>query len=88
MKPYPTFEQLREHRELPVINPATGRRFVISLRSWGGCMWAIQVYPDQRQALDSTNPFVTAHRLMNRDTIEQWLERLRRLRIGDEERPA
>lgn len=85
MKRHPTFEQLREHQELSVIYPDSERRFRVSLRSWGGCMWAIRVYPDQRQALDSTNPFVTAHRLMERATIEQWLERLRLLRIGGEE---
>jgi hypothetical protein len=84
MKRRPTFEQLREHQERSVIHPDSGR-FRVSLRSWGGCLWAIRVHPDQRQSLDAINPFVTAHRLMERATIEQWLERQRLLWIGGEE---
>jgi hypothetical protein len=52
MKRPPTFEQLREHRELAVINPDSGRRFRVSLRGWGECLWAIRVYPDQRKDSD------------------------------------
>ena len=85
MKRPPTFEQLREHRELAVINPDSGRRFRVSLRGWGECLWAIRVYPDQRKDSDSGNPFATAHRLMTRSTREEWLERLRLLLVSKTE---
>jgi hypothetical protein len=84
MKPHPTFEQLREHKELSVIYPDTGKCFRVSLRSWADCLWAIRVYPYQRHPSDAVNPFVTAHRLMPRAMIEQWLESLRLLRLGQE----
>ena len=77
MKRHPTFEQLREHRELPVINPATGRRFVISLRDWQGALWAVRVLPAAPRPADKINPFVQKHRLLARPVIEEWLERLR-----------
>jgi hypothetical protein len=34
----PTFELLRERRELSVVNPDTGTRFAISLRDWQGSL--------------------------------------------------
>ena len=72
----PTFEQLREARELAVINPDNGKRFRVSLRDWEGCLWAIRVYPYRPRAVDRENPFVTAHRLVPRESIEDWLGRL------------
>jgi len=77
MKKAPTFAQLREARELAVVNPATGTRFRVSLRDWEGCLWAVCVRPDRLRAVDWDNPFVTAHRLLSRETIEEWLRRLR-----------
>jgi hypothetical protein len=86
MKPRPTFAQLRQHKELLVINPENGLRFRVSLRSWCDCLWFVRVYPYQRHPSDADNPFVTAHRLMPRDAIEEWLERLRLARIGTEQK--
>jgi hypothetical protein len=80
MKRHPTFEQLREHRELPVINPATGRRFVISLRDWQGALGAVRVIPAVARPADKINPFVQKHRLLARPVIEEWLDRLRLVR--------
>ena len=77
MKRCPTFEQLCEHRELAVVYPETGLRFRVSLRDWEGCLWAVRIYPDQMRPHDRDDPFVTAHRLLSRDTIEDWLGRLR-----------
>jgi hypothetical protein len=77
MKPHPTFEQLREHRELPVINPATGGRFAISLRDWQGALWAVRVLPATPRPADKLNPFVQKHRLLARPVIEEWLDKLR-----------
>ena len=86
MKRTPTFEQLREHQELAVIYPDSGRRFRVSLRSWGECLWAIRVYPEQPQPSVASNPFVTAHRLMMRPAIEEWLERLHLMPKGNGQR--
>jgi hypothetical protein len=77
MRKAPTFEQLRERRELPVINPATGKRFLISLREWQGALWAVRVVPALPEPSDQFNPFVQQHRLLDRFAIEAWLERLR-----------
>jgi len=77
MNKAPTFAQLRQARELAVVNPATGTRFRVSLRDWEGCLWAICVRPERLRAVDWENPFVTAHRLLSRETIEEWLCRLR-----------
>jgi hypothetical protein len=41
MKRRPTFEQLVEARELPVVYPPTGKRFTISLRDWQGALRGI-----------------------------------------------
>jgi hypothetical protein len=76
MKRHPTFEQLREHRELPVINPVTGRCFVVSLRDWQGALWAVRVFPAAPRPADKINPFVQKHRLLGRPVIEEWLDRL------------
>jgi hypothetical protein len=77
MKRHPTFEQLREHRELPVINPVTGSRFAISLRDWQGALWAVRVLPAVPRPADKLNPFVQKHRLLSRPVIEEWLDKLR-----------
>ena len=76
----PTFELLSERRELPVINPATGRRFIISLRDWQGALWAVRVLPAAARPADKINPFVQKHRLLARPVIEEWLQRLRLVR--------
>jgi len=73
----PTFEWLQEARELPVVNPATGARFTISLRDWQGALWAVQVRPARPRPTDAANPFVQKHRLMARSRIEGWLAGLR-----------
>ena len=73
----PTFELLRERRELPVANPATGARFTISLRDWQGALWAVRVLPATPGPADGANPFVQQHRMLARSGIEEWLERLR-----------
>ena len=73
----PTFELLSEQRELPVIHPATGARFTISLRDWQGALWAVRVLPAVPRPADKVNPFVQQHRLLGRQVIEEWLERLR-----------
>lgn len=76
MKKKPTFEFLSEQRELPVINPATGAHFTVSLRDWQGALWAVRVKPAVPRPADKGNPFVQRHRLMARPVIEAWLERL------------
>jgi hypothetical protein len=73
----PSFELLCEQRELPVVNPATGARFTISLRDWQGALWAVQVRPAHPRATDAANPFVQKHRLMARSCVEGWLLGLR-----------
>ena len=77
MRRKPTFELLSERRELPVINPATRRRFVISLRDWQGALWAVRVLPAAPQPADKANPFVQQHRILSRPVIEEWLDCLR-----------
>lgn len=72
----PTFELLRERRELSVVNPETGTRFEISLRDWQGSIWAVRVHPAKLGPADLGNPFVTAHRMMPQEAIEEWLGRL------------
>ncbi len=73
---HPTFTQLRERRELRVVNPQNGVRFDISLADWQGALWAVRVRPEKLRPTDFDNPFVTAHRLMSRPAIEEWLGRL------------
>jgi len=62
---------------LRVVNPQNGVRFDISLADWQGALWAVRVRPEKLRALDSDNPFVTAHRLLPRPVIEDWLAGLR-----------
>ena len=71
----PTFEQLRAKRKLRVRNPRNGIRFEVSLRNWQNILWAVRVLPENRK-VDRGNPFRTAHRLMSRTNIEDWLSRL------------
>ena len=77
MKSKPTFELLRERRELRVTYPASGARFTISLRDWRGALWGVKVIPEKRRASDAFNPYVQKHRYLARCWIEDWLERLR-----------
>ena len=77
MSAKPTLEMLRERRELPVVYPATGARFTISLRDWQGALWAVKVIPKTRRLGDAFNPYVQTHRLLPRSCIEHWLDRLR-----------
>ena len=56
MKHAPTFELLCEQRELPVVNPATGARFTISLRDWQGALWAVRVVPAAPGSADTPRP--------------------------------
>ena len=76
MKRRPTFELLCEVRQLPVVNPESGLRFTISLRDWEGVLWAVRVRPETLMPSDWDNPYVTAHRLMDRLAIEDWLSKL------------
>lgn len=82
----PTFTQLRERRELRVVNPRTGVRFAVSLADWQGALWAVRVRPEKLRPSDSDNPFVTAHRLLPRPVIEDWLAGLRLLRSAGRNR--
>ena len=81
MKP-PTFTQLRERRELRVVNPRNGVRFDISLHDWQGALWAVRVRPEKLRPSDFDNPFVTDHRLLPRPVIENWLSGLMLARPG------
>lgn len=76
MKHAPTFEMLRERREMCVRYPPSGLRFIISLRDWQGALWAVKVIPQNLRREDRKNPFVTNHRIMTRLNIVEWLERL------------
>ncbi len=74
--PVPTFALLREKRRLAVRNPENGARFTISLRDWEEIVWSVRVYPET-QWRDPGNPYTTAHRIMPRMRIEDWLVELR-----------
>lgn len=72
----PTFALLREKRRLAVCNPRNGVRFVVSLRDWEEMLWAVRVHPgpgDRRRR----GSYTTAHRVMARVRIEDWLSELR-----------
>jgi hypothetical protein len=73
----PTFELLREKRELSVISPRTRARFTVSLRDWQGVLCSIRIHPHVKKPTDHRNPFVSAHRMMSRSRIEDWLSSLR-----------
>jgi hypothetical protein len=75
MKRHLSFEQLRQTSELQVVNPDTGSRFIISLRGWQNTLWAVRIIPSECHRV-SNNPFTTAHRLMSRSAIEEWLSQL------------
>ena len=72
----PTFALLREKRRLAVRNPENGARFTISLRDWQSMLWAIRVHPEPKWR-QRDNAYTTAHRIMPRPRIEDWLAELR-----------
>ncbi len=72
----PTFALLREKRRLAVWNPENGVRFTISLRNWQETLWAIRVHPEPKWRRPR-NPYTTAHRILPRMAIEDWLAELR-----------
>ena len=72
----PTFALLREKRRLRVRNPENGARFTISLRDWQAMLWAVRVHPEP-QWRQAGNAYTTAHRIMARGRIEDWLAQLR-----------
>ncbi len=71
----PTFEMLLAKRRLAVVNPESGHRFVISLRDWERCLWAVRVIPHEPPARPP-DAYETAHRLISQDALEIWLEHL------------
>ena len=72
----PTFALLREKRRLRVRNPENDARFTISLRDWQSMLWAVRVHPEP-QWRQPGNAFTTAHRILPRTRIEDWLAELR-----------
>ncbi len=72
----PTFALLREKRRLAVCNPENGVRFTISLRDWQSMLWAVRVHPEPKWR-QRGNAYTTAHRIMPRPRIEDWLAELR-----------
>jgi hypothetical protein len=73
----PTFELLREKKELHVVYPENGHRFEISLRDWEGCLWFVRVYPRHPRPSDKNQAYVGAHRMISRATLDDWLSRLK-----------
>ena len=71
----PTFAQLREKRRLRVRNAENGARFTVSLRDWEEMIWAVRVSPEP-QWREHRNAYATAHRIMPRIEIEDWLAKL------------
>jgi hypothetical protein len=71
----PTFALLREKRELRVRNPENGARFTISLRDWQSMLWAVRVHPEPEWR-QRGNAYTTAHRILPRTRIEDWLAEL------------
>ena len=72
----PTFALLWEKRSLAVCNPENGARFTISLRNWQEMLWAVRVHPEPKWR-QRGNPYTTAHRILPRERIEDWLAELR-----------
>ena len=72
----PTFELLREQRRLRVRNPENGICFTISLRDWQEMLWAVRVHPEPQWRAPE-NAYTTAHRILPRPRIEDWLAELR-----------
>ena len=75
-KTAPTFALLREKRRLAVRNPENGVRFEISLRDWAEVLWAVRVHPAPGTPRPR-NPYTSAHRILPRPRIEEWLSELR-----------
>lgn len=71
----PTFALLREKRRLRVRNPENGARFTISLRDWQAMLWAVRVHPEP-QWRHAGDAYTTAHRILPRTRIEDWLGEL------------
>ena len=71
----PTFALLREKRRLRVRNPENGVRFTISLRDWQAMLWAVRVQPEPTW-WQPGNAYTTAHRILPRTRIEDWLAEL------------
>ena len=71
----PTFALLREKRRLAVCNPENGARFTISLRDWQAMLWAVRVIPAPKWRQPG-NAYTTAHRILPRAQIEDWLAEL------------
>ena len=72
----PTFALLCEKRRLAVCNPENGARFTISLRNWQSLLWAVRVIPAPKWRQPGS-AYTTAHRIMERVRIEDWLAELR-----------
>ena len=82
----PTFALLHEKRRLAVYASLTGARFTISLRDWEEIIWAVRVHPAPEWRPHVT-PHTTAHRIMSRIGIEDWLaEAFRSFPAADEMR--
>jgi hypothetical protein len=71
----PTFALLCEKRRLRVRNPENGARFTISLRDWQSMLWAVRVSPEPTWR-QPDNAYTTAHRILPRHRIEDWLAEL------------
>lgn len=71
----PTFALLCEKRRLHVCNPESGVRFTITLRDWQALLWAVRVHP-ARGWRQPHNAYTTAHRIMPRPQIGDWLAHL------------
>lgn len=74
-KTAPTFALLCEKRRLRVCNPENGVQFTISLKDWREMLWAVRVLPDP-QTPQPGNAYTTAHRILPRARIEDWLAEL------------
>lgn len=75
-KTTPTFALLREKRQLRVSNPENGVCFTITMRDWQEMLWAVRVHPEPEWQTDQ-NAYTTAHRILPRRRIEDWLAELR-----------
>ena len=82
----PTFALLHEKRRLAVYASLTGARFTSSLRDGEEIIWAVRVHPAPEWRHHVT-PHTTAHRIMSRIGIEDWLaEAFRSFPAADEMR--
>jgi len=65
---------LKAKKNIRVINPDNGVVFTISIRDWNDLVFGIQVFPENDK--QSNNPFTTKHRVMSRQSIQDWLSEL------------